>query len=148
MSRHLGFTGTRHGMTDKQRMVVAKAVESAVKRLPYVGEDRLIIHHGDCVGADAEFHDITGPRCKRIGHLPEDDTHRAFCTFDETRSPLPHMKRNKAIVAESDAMIATPYESAEQERGGTWKTIGFTRKANKPLAIVWPDGVVTLERWP
>jgi hypothetical protein len=84
----------------------------------------------------------------RIGHLPIDQEHRAFCEFDETRPPLKHMQRNKAIVAESDVVIACPLDMVEKTIGGTWKTIGFTRKAGRPLAIVWRDGTVTKERWP
>lgn len=140
--RHIGFTGTRHGMTPEQ---YCKVIEILGERTEY----EYVAHHGDCIGADADFHRIAYATSVRIvGHIPEDNTHRAFCEFHEVRSPLPHMKRNKAIVAESDVMIATPLEMTEQERGGTWKTIGFTRKAGKPLAIVWRDGTVSKERWP
>jgi len=50
------------------------------------------------------------------------------------------MKRNKAIVAEAHVMLAAPRDMTEQQYGGTWKTIGMTRKAKKPLVIVFPDG--------
>ncbi len=58
------------------------------------------------------------------------------------------MRRNADIVRESNIMIAAPFEETEQERGGTWRTIGMARKAKKPLAIVWRDGRVEKERWP
>jgi hypothetical protein len=35
----------------------------------------------------------------------------------------------------------------EQAYGATWSTVEMTRKANRPLAIVWPNGAVTKERW-
>lgn len=144
--RHVGFTGTRYGMSPAQQTVVAQALDRLVSGEPAA---TFIAHHGDCVGADAQFHDLTRLRGFRtVGHLPIDDTHRAFCQFDEVRDPLPHMKRNRAIVAESDVVIATPFDMEEKTVGGTWKTIGFARQAKKPLAIVWRDGIVTLERWP
>lgn len=143
--RHIGFTGTRHGMTDDQRITVMVVLRDLA------GDSQpldVTAHHGDCVGADSDFHDV----CKwggywMVGHLPIDSEHRAFCTFDETRLPLKHMQRNAQIVKAADVMLACPYEMTEQERGGTWRTIGMTRKAGKPLAIIWPDGSVTKERW-
>ena len=44
----LGFTGTRRGMTsDQQIRVTLLVAELGPKEA----------HHGDCVGADAEFHE-------------------------------------------------------------------------------------------
>ena len=57
------------------------------------------------------------------------------------------MRRNKNIVTTSTLMIAAPFEPVEQKHGGTWRTIEMTRKAKRPLALVWRDGVVTKERW-
>ena len=143
--KRIGFTGTRHGMTDAQRQVVF----ALVRDMTPASEDWDQAHHGDCTGADADFHHIASSLgMYLVGHLPVDDTHRARCAFDETRSPTTHMARNRAIVAESDVMIACPYEATEQPRGGTWATIRMARKAGKPLAIVLPDGTVQRERWP
>lgn len=64
------------------------------------------------------------------------------------RAPLAFMDRNQAIVDESEFMIAAPLEFTEQKRGGTWATVRMTRKAGKPLTIVWRDGTVMRERWP
>ncbi len=140
MTKHVGFTGTRHGMTPQQ---VASTYD-LLHRIVGVTH----AHHGDCVGADADFHAMaTRLQLWRVGHLPVDETHRAFCAFDEVRSPLKHMQRNKAIVVGADVMIACPFDAIEKSVGGTWKTVGFTRKAGKPLAIVWPSGDVTTERW-
>lgn len=143
---HVGFTGTRFGMSEKQFFTVLglMATEGGLFHGAVTG------HHGDCVGADSQFHDI----CRRleirvIGHPPVDQEHRAFCRFDEERPLLTHMKRNRAIVAESQIMIATPYDPAEPGElvGGTWKTVGMTRKALKPLILVMPNGHVLRERW-
>lgn len=137
--RHIGFTGTRYGMTDVQRMRVVLEVERfADDSLGVVG------HHGDCVGADAQFHEIVRvlPGGYLVGHLPVNESDRAFCTFDEVRQALPYMKRNAQIVAAANVMIAAPFEMTEQDRGGTWRTIGMARRAKKSLVIVLPDGSV------
>jgi len=143
---HIGFTGTRHGMSEEQRIAVDVSV------CDLIGGDlnlRVHAHHGDCVGADAQFHKIaTDYGCKTVGHPPWGRTRRAFCAFDEVRSSLPFLERNRAIVSESNFMLAAPLELEEQPRGGTWHTIRLTRKVGKPLAIVWRDGRVTKERWP
>jgi hypothetical protein len=143
---HVGFTGTRYGMRSKQRAAIADVICDSDLR--YAGR-RCVAHHGDCLGADAEFHSyVTSIAWRTVGHIPVDDTHRAFCDFDEVRDPLPHMKRNKAIVTEATFMIATSYEMTEQERGGTWATIRMARKAKKPLVIVFPDGSIDGSLWP
>jgi hypothetical protein len=138
---HVGFTGTRHGMTDAQRTAVTAI-------LGEIGE--LVAHHGDCVGADGEFHDLCRARSGAsivIHPGPATDADHAGKVGDERREPMNHMKRNKTIVTESAVVIATPFEDVEQEFGGTWKTIGMARKAKRALAIVLRDGTVIRERW-
>jgi len=135
--KNIGFTGTRYGMTPHQRMRVLLEVErEADDSMGIMG------HHGDCIGADAQFHEIIRmfPFGHVVGHIPTNDEHRARCVFDEERPPLPYMKRNAAIVAAANVMIAAPFEMTEQERGGTWRTIKLARLARKPISIVLPDG--------
>jgi hypothetical protein len=59
---------------------------------------------------------------------------------------LPHLKRNGHIVDASHVMIACPRLMHEELRSGTWMTIRYARRADKPLAIVWPDGSITQEK--
>ena len=66
---------------------------------------------------------------------------------DSRRENLPHMRRNRNLVMSSMVMIAAPFEPVEQAQGGTWRTVEMTRKAKRPLAIVWRNGSVTKERW-
>ena len=141
----IGFTGTRHGMTSSQRSAVTVIVQGVANGAGFVA------HHGDCVGADAEFHDLcrTEPFSVIVVHPgPLDDLpNQAGRAGDSRREPLSHMRRNKNIVMASTVMIAAPLEMVEQEHGGTWRTIEMARKAKRPLAIVWRDGAVTRERW-
>lgn len=129
-------------MSEAQKQQVRRLVEREVEI------DLTVAHHGDCIGADVDFHAIAR-ECGLavVGHIPVIEEHRAFCEFDDERAPLTYMKRNAQIVAESDVVIATPFESTEQSRGGTWRTVQLARKAKRHLFIVWPDGRVSEERY-
>lgn len=136
----VGFTGTRKGMTRKQYAAVADLLESLH---PYQA------HHGDCVGADADFHDIV--REVIVGadihiHPPTDDKYRAFKEGDVVYDPLPYLKRDEKIVEKAHIMIATPEGLLERKRSGTWTTVRYTRDAEKPLYIVFPEGDIREER--
>lgn len=138
---HVGFTGTRFGATEPQ---LARLRSELAK----LGAN-VVAHHGDCIGADAQFHALARELGWRVVVHPPvgDDDDRARCDHDELRAPLTHMKRNKAIVLESQRMIAVPRDMTEQPHGGTWKTVVMARKAKKPLVIVLPDGT-TEGAWP
>lgn len=106
-------------------------------------------HHGDCRGADEEFHKwITAHDMRPIKiviHLPDNSYKRAFCgSFGnlEWRPQKPYLDRNLDIVTETDLLIATPKEYTEVLRSGTWSTIRYARKQMKPIYIVYPDGEV------
>lgn len=141
----IGFTGTRHGMTPSQREAVAAIVEEVARGAAFGA------HHGDCVGVDAEFHDLC--RQNPLGVIavhpgPLDDLpNQAGRVGDSQHEPFPHMRRNKNIVMMSTVMIAAPFEPVEQSHGGTWRTVKMARKAKRPLVIVWRDGTATKERW-
>jgi hypothetical protein len=137
----VGVTGTRYGMTPAQRGAV-RGVLLEVRATE--------VHHGDCVGADAEFHEVAGSLgLRRVAHPPSDPRLRAFCDAEEVRDPKPYLVRDQDIVNDGrDAIIAAPYEATEQARGGTWKTIKMAKKAGRPLAIVLRDGEVVRFRWP
>jgi hypothetical protein len=125
MTTHIGFTGTRFGMSPAQLATVqALLAESA----PQGGT----VHHGDCVGADAELHGLARAAGLRVVIHPgpaDDVAHQAGCAGDERREPMTHMRRNRAIVDAAAIMIAAPFEDEPQPRGGSWKTIEMARKA-------------------
>lgn len=127
-----GFTGSRHGMTEAQRNIVDLLLSGQVT----------CVHHGDCVGADAQFHDIAEARgIEIVIHPPVDDRLRAFKQATEyTWAPRPYLERNRDIVDDSDYLIATPAEDVDPGKGGTWYTIRYARDAGKPVVVVLPDG--------
>lgn len=125
----VGFTGTRHGMTAAQKATVWELL-----RYDEVTE----VHHGDCVGADGDFHDICHGKWPVIIHPPLDPKLRAWCDGD--RLPEKHyLERNRDIVAACDWLIATPKE-ARDTGGGTWYTIKRAIDTGRLVTIVWPDG--------
>ena len=126
MTLHLGFTGTRHGLSQHQGARVAALLD---EHRPSVA------HHGCCVGADEDFHAICRERSIRvIGHPGPGWPCGPLCAYTicgETVEPTTYTRRNAAIVAASQIMIAAPLESTPQKRGGTWMTIRMARRALK-----------------
>ena len=125
----VGFTGSsRHSLTDTQIMEVRSIIES---------DEVTEVHHGDCVGADASFHNIAKESRKRIViHPPENDKHRAYKHGDRMYPLKPYLQRNHDIVESSDMMIACPDSSKEKLRSGTWATIRYARKIGKEVNLI------------
>ena len=134
---HVGFTGTREGMTEAQM----KSVMSLLMKY-----DPCTLHHGDCVGADAQANDAARwEGIATISHPPKSNTLRAFCIVDDERDPKPYLTRNKDIVDESDRLIAAPETYDEQVRSGTWSTVRYARLKRKRVFIVYPNGKIDEE---
>ena len=133
--KRVGFTGTQEGMTSVQRFMVGRLLDTL---------DPSFIHHGDCVGADAEVHDLAGELGIPVElHPPEDDAKRAFCAGARFENkPLPYLERNHVIVIATDTLVAAPKEDAEVVRSGTWATVRYARKAGRVVLVVRPDGTI------
>jgi len=135
----IGFTGTQKGLTQLQ---VKRLRELLVT--PSSGSE---LHHGDCVGADAEVAQLAWGFCyKIVCHPPVKRSKRAFVNAHEFREPQEYLARNRSIVDESEIVIACPRSLSEELRSGTWATIRYARNVQRPLAIVWPNGDVEFER--
>lgn len=136
----IGITGTRFGMTQSQDAVACALFAS-------IGFIEL--HHGDCVGADAEAHDIADRGRAHITiHPPVDTEHRAYKVGHFTNPSKTHFARNREIVHACDILIAFPYNEHEEGKGGTWYTINYARKLKRWICIIWPSGKVTVENDP
>jgi len=134
---HIGFTGTREGLTVPQITQLAYVLK--------VIRDRgaRVFHHGDCVGADKISHFIASELNYHIVvHPPNKDTHRAFCIGHTNYRPEGYIKRNHVIVDESYILVAAPKEKENVMRSGTWATIRYANKKNHWIVIVTPDGRV------
>lgn len=133
----IGFTGTGDGMTERQRMRLDRLLTTYREDL----DAELRFHHGDCIGADAEAHDLaTGHGFETHVHPPSIDKARAFKLGDVMYPLKPYLKRNDDIVAACNVLIATPGSYHELTRSGTWYTIRKARAMSKPHIIIYPDG--------
>lgn len=136
---HIGFTGAQQGMTPRQKSLLAKHLRRLAKK-----HEHITIHHGDCVGADEEFHEIALavlPAVQVVLHPPQNPSKRAFCTAPGQieRVPDEYLKRNHAIVEAAQGMFAAPKGSKEELRSGTWATVRYARKLEKPLIMLFPE---------
>lgn len=133
----VGFTGTRNGMTRLQ-ITMFQLIVNKFPSVMLVTE----FHHGDCVGADSEasktVDTLAQGTCVIVGHPGNRDSLRAFERCDIVRERKPFLERNHDIVDETDLLIATPATLYEMQRSGTWATIRYAQRKNKPVAILPP----------
>lgn len=137
----IGFTGARAGMTAAQKLAF-------LELLPSLRNGELVLRHGDCVGADADAHDLAASLGSQIiihpGIASDGVMHfRAWKNGAAVsfREPKLYLERDRDIVDLSDLVIATP-AGPPQVRSGTWYTIRYARKRRKALYIIEPDGTV------
>lgn len=126
----VGVTGTRSGMTDKQRKEVTEFLTQ------FAGSE---LHHGDCVGVDVEVAEIAASLgYKIVNHPPLKNDLRAYHESDEFREPQSYFARNRNIVDETDKLIVVPYQDEWQSNGGTWYTHDYAKKKQKPVDVFYP----------
>lgn len=127
-----GFTGTRNGMTDAQLAWLSEILPAGAP-----------VHHGGCVGADAQMHHhalsvgspvtVHPPINPRL-RMPHDP--RALWLPEKE-----YLDRDRDIVDATDTLLATP-DGPPRAGSGTWYTIGYAVNAGKPVHICFPDGTV------
>ena len=132
----VGFSGTRGGLTSRQWQALDD----------FLGwHDPKLGRHGDCIGADEEFHEL----CLTSGipvviHPPSNPRYRARCEGAEHILPeREYLARNDDILHGSDLIVACPRGYEEVKRGsGTWSMIRHARREHKELYIIYPMGEV------
>ena len=134
----VGFTGTAQGLTDIQFQSLGLLLQELKKN----GATEL--HHGCCIGADYAAHEIGQALGYEIVKHPPDNTSKmAECIGGTEWRPKPYLDRNHDIVDATVMLVATPKERYEQLRSGTWATVRYATKRNRPITFVWPDGSTT-----
>jgi len=138
----VGFTGTQWGMSKHQ---VEQLVE--VFRTIRVEE----FHHGDCIGADIQAHQIAlrfiGKGGRIVVHPPNIDGSRAFCGPSEFHldaaviqlPPKEYLERDQDIVDACDLLVAAPLRPESDyfaERFVAWETVRMARKAGKEVIVL------------
>ena len=125
----VGFTGNRQGLSDRQKDLINDFLKHN-----QVTE----VHHGDCLGADADFHDLCHDHYPQINiyiHPPTDSKMRAFKLSNNILKSYLYIKRNHNIVNETDILLACPFIEKEELRSGTWATIRYARKIGKSVNV-------------
>lgn len=132
----VSFTGTRKRISLSQEALLLDLLNA---------ESFTEYHHGDCIGADKQFHDLIVSRLKNCYshnalfiHPPKDNKHRAFCKEGTILPEKPYLERNKDIVDASSLLIAMPHKDDEinKQRSGTWSTIRYAKKQKKDIIII------------
>jgi len=136
----VGFTGTRVNITKEQTKAFKKLIKSF---------NMIEFHHGDCVGWDAEAHKTIKKmklphHVEIVIHPPHYNGYRAYCKGHLVLPTKPYLDRNKDIVDQSDMLIACP-AGKEKLSSGTWSTVRYARKKDKPVYIILPNGKVKKE---
>ena len=120
-------------MTEKQKTVLKTFLTSN-------HADIQECHHGDCVGADADFHTI----CEELNipiyiHPPANPANRAFCRSPHIFPEFEYLVRNCHIVDSCDVLLAAPKSLSEERRSGTWHAIRYAL-GKKPVNVFYYDG--------
>jgi len=132
----VGFTGTQVGITTEQKERVASLLNSNT-----ITE----VHHGDCIGADKQFHDLAKEKqYSIIIHPPTNEVKRAFCKGGALLLKKPYLDRNRDIVNSVDLLIGCP-KGEETQRSGTWMTIRYAKTKGKLIRIIYPNGNMEVE---
>jgi hypothetical protein len=132
---NITFTGTQKGITHLQHQMLKKTLQEINTK----NED-VVLLHGDCIGADA----AAGEICEELNipvHIYNIVNKRAYSKYNNyVHHEMPPLERNRLMVDFGSALIACPGEKKEILRSGTWTTIRYARRVNKPIIYIWPDG--------
>ncbi len=124
----IGFTGTRKGMQPDQLRQLRQIVQP--------GDE---LHHGDCVGADAQAHDVARAKgCRIVIHPSTLERWRAHRAGDDVLPIKSPLDRNRRIVDACEVLIAAPATAEEQLRSGTWATVRYARRVGRTVVLLLP----------
>jgi hypothetical protein len=138
---NIGVTASRNGLSEFQMLFFVRFLE-AIKADGFTAN----LHHGDCVGGDAQCHQIFDhvfPDGNIIVHPPEKDELRAFVKRERTfedgsftnqynlywEEPKSYFARNRDIVGDTTILCGFPIHNNSSGMGGTWYTINHARKS-------------------
>jgi hypothetical protein len=143
MITHVGVTGSRYGMNDRQM----DAMHKILYKVSQLSEERPWLHHGDCLGADYE----TAVWAAHLGYLtvsvpPLNDSYRGFHESDEILEPDEYLTRDRAIVDAVDLLIGFPATDKEKPGSGTWYTINYALSIPTKKVLVVGPRRLTLDR--
>lgn len=141
----LGMTGTRNGISKSANITLNRIINRLINNK---SKPLIEVAHGDCTGADADFHDYISENynnIKIIIHPPSNNKDRAYKKGHIIMTPDTYLSRNRKIVDSNDILIGFPPTKNELPSSGTWYTIKYARKVKKGLIIIYPDGTFKTE---
>lgn len=135
MYMRFGFTGSRSGLPEWKKEQIEKEFDKHPK---------IEVFHGDCIGADTDFHNLCLEYRQRTNkeliiyiHPPDNNSMRGNNTPDYIATPKQYLKRNRDIVDNCNVLIACPFDANREEvRSGTWATIRYARNNNIPVILL------------
>lgn len=131
----VAFTGTQIGMSSPQLVAFEKVLASLTPK---------VLIHGDCIGADAQAHDIAIALGVEVWIRPCTISYkRAYKKGKLLAAPEDPLVRHRKMVDQAQALIACPKEMKQQLRSGTWATVRYASKLDILKWIVYPDGSVS-----
>lgn len=135
----LGFTGTRNGMTEKQKNRFDELINELKPTL---------FLHGACLGADEQAAIICNSKNIELEAFPctlKDWVSSQALKISNIVNPnAPPLERNRSIVDNSKFIVACP-ESGEVARSGTWSTIRYARNCSKRIYIIDTEGNLEID---
>jgi hypothetical protein len=137
----VGFTGTRKGVTEAQRVSVASLLVALHRRNPgaefWHGDERESDTTAAIIAQELGYWTVAWPG-------PDPKTRGAHVS-DEMQPLSPYLVRNRRIAENCTCLIATPQNGTELLRSGTWATVRYARHAGKTVYVVQPDGRIDRE---
>lgn len=128
----LGFTGTRRGLTEAQRVQLIQMLHALRSR-------QNVLHQGGAVGADREAMVLARQLRYDIHWHPSTLNEVTFdrqYERDEWHDTYPPLARNRHIAQACEVLIAAPLTDEEELRSGTWHTVRCARDLVKPVILL------------
>ena len=127
----VGFTGTQQGMSNSQKEQVRCFLQN---------NNVIEFHHGDCLGADSEAHDIAVElKIPVVIHPPTVWRYRAFKQNNaKIHVCAPYLRRNHDIVDACSVLLVCSRTSYEILRSGTWATYRYAIKQKVKTIVYLP----------
>lgn len=140
----IGFTGTREGMSPRQQNEIGHFLSA---HHDWWSDNPVNqAHHGECIGADSDFHELARINGFEVWGHPSTLTTRnlGLTGFAFQHDPIKPVTRDHHIVDQTELLIATPLD-LEKVRSGTWTTVRWARKRKRYIFIVYPNGSLQIE---
>lgn len=136
---HIGVTASRYGLNELQLSHVRRMLAD----LRTGNQTVLHLHHGDCVGGDAQIHALAAAADPKIVihvHPPTSPRFRAFCKGDVVYLEEVYYLRNRAICQRSKVLWVFPDGMQYRQGSGTWLTWRIACSMKLPRIVVGPMG--------